>query len=212
MAGTKGSGVIRGNGSRPKSPMASRFRNAYRLNHGRTGFEGDWDDFVLTLNRRLQEAVSLNEEHKGAPFYAPANVLKRAVYELVLGLEGSGMASKIDNLIDAIRVGHENGKRFGDQRVLRRLQKEAQSDTFYFILLGLEGVGIDTFSLSKSNVTRFAQQLNYARRHKVPPEFLIGFLMQTGKIGEVCRRARNPKRFEKWYLEFPKPGLADERP
>lgn len=210
MARTKKGGVIRGSRV-PKSDVAARFRNAYRSNHGRTGFEGDWDDFVEGLNAKLQEAVGILAGEDAAPYYQPANVLKRCVYELVLDLEDAGMSDKIDDLIDHIRVAHEVGKPFGDRRVLRTLRKACETNTFYYILLGLEGTTIKTFSLSKSNVTRFAQQLNYARRHRVPPEFLIGFLMQTGGIGQVCKRAGEPKRVEKWFADLRKADRAKRR-
>jgi hypothetical protein len=191
--------------------VAARFLNAYRSNHGRTGFEGDWDDFVEALIVQLRQAKDIQAGKDAAPYYEPANVLKRSVYELVLDLEETDMAGKIDDLIDGIRVARENGKRLSDRRVLRRLQKECETDTFYYILLGLEGVGFDTFSLTRSNVTRFARQLNYARRHRVPPEFLVGFLMQTGSIGLICKRAREPKRVEKWFADLRKADRAKRK-
>ncbi|MCW1383929.1 hypothetical protein OLX02_13985 [Novosphingobium sp. KCTC 2891] len=168
--------------------------NVARRRPGRTGYEEEWEKFVASVEAELAAAFRATAEFGKSPYYAPANVVKRAVYRFVISSHSKIKLSLIERTIDLIRVAHAGGK------VLRPLRKDFRRDGFFWVLTGLH-LDCPAANLRKSDVTRFAQHLKYARRHRVPPEYLIGFLLQTGSLAEVYRRAQDPERREQWYLD-----------
>ncbi|QOV93443.1 hypothetical protein [Novosphingobium sp. ES2-1] len=168
--------------------------NVVRRRAGLTGYEEAWDKFVASVEAELANARRATAEFGKSPYYAPANVVKRAVYKFVISARAKVKLGPLERTIDAIRVAHAGGK------VLRTLRKDFRRDGFYWVLTGLH-LDCPAANLRKSDVTRFTQHLKYARRHRVPPEYLIGFLLQTGSLAEVYRRAQDPERREQWYLD-----------
>lgn len=49
----------------------------------------------------------------------------------------------------------------------------------------------DDSQVSRRERSNYAHELEYARRHKVPPELLCGFLLQSGGHGEVSKKLRD---------------------
>lgn len=153
----------------------------------------EWESFVEMVCERLRAFHDLPHDLKKSPYYAPSNIIRRSVYEFYILAKRSLKPRLLEEAIDDIRVAH-----VGEDRA-RTLRKDIKKEPYYWILMGLH-LDCPEANLRKSEVTRFAQHLNYARRHKVPPEFLVGFLMQTGSSAEVYRRAMDPDMREEWFL------------
>ncbi|SMC82695.1 hypothetical protein [Novosphingobium sp. B1] len=154
----------------------------------------EWEQFVEMVRERLRAFHDLPNDLKRSPYHAPSNIIRRSAYEFYLLSRQTLKPRLLEEAIDDIRVAH-----IGEDRA-RTLRKDIKKDPFYWILMGLH-FDCPEATLRKSEVTRFAQHLNYARRHDIPPEFLVGFLMQTGSNAEVYRRALNPDMREQWFLE-----------
>lgn len=56
--------------------------------------------------------------------------------------------------------------------------------------------------MTPSQKSKSAKALLYAYRHKVPPQFLTGFILQTGTNNAAARSA-NPDRREPWFALWP---------
>ena len=80
------------------------------------------------------------------------------------------------------------------------------------IYLGLLGLIASDDELKRPEKYRYAAELTYARRHRVPAELLVGFILQVGSQLKVLVRDKNhhedwfnPDRhtFEAYYREAP---------
>lgn len=182
--------------SKPSSSSnhVTRNPNAQRRKGGRTGYEEVWGSFIEQVEGELAKASELPDDLRKAPYYAPPNVVKRAVYTFVRDARRKLKPGPLEDTIDASRVAHAGSK------TLRTLRKDFRKEPYYWVLTGLH-LDCPAAKLRKSDVTRFAQHLNYAHRHKVPPEFLIGFLLQSGSLADIYQRALDRDRREKWFID-----------
>jgi hypothetical protein len=187
------SGAARG-GSRGAAKKSAPKANAVRRRAGLTGYEEEWDKFVDGVETQLAEAHQATIAFGKSPYYAPANVVKRAVYSFVDDARRRLKPGPLEKTIDKIRVAHAG------RAILRPLRKKIGKDTYYWVLIGLH-LDCPAAQVRKSDITRFSQHLTYARRHRVPTEYLIGFLLQTGSLSEVYRRAKDQDRREQWFLD-----------
>ena len=165
-----------------------------RKRNGSVEYHEEWDKFVELVRQNIQAARSLPDELKRSPYYSHSNVVKRCVYEFFEHAKKRIKPGPLELVISDIRAAS-----IGDDRA-RTLKKSMTKEPYYWLLTGLS-LDCPEANLCKSEVTRFAQHLNYARRHRVPPEYLIGFLMQTGSNAEVYRRALDLDRREPWFVE-----------
>jgi hypothetical protein len=182
----------------------NRKPNEYRRNRGRTGCEDEWGKFIDNLEQELAAAFDLPAGLRTSPYYSPPNIVKREVYKFYAYAKRKLKPGPLEDTIDAIRVA-----KAGKSKVLRTLRKDIKKEPYFWILTGLH-LDCPAANLRKPDVTRFAQHLNYAKRHKVPAEYLIGFLMQSGSLSEVYRRAQDPDYREHWFIEKsqPQPNMA----
>jgi len=157
----------------------------------------EWEDFVYDVKADLQLALTAAGS-KRPPLEQPTAVLKRKVYEF--GRDYVGRRSALPTAIENSRVNVENAKyrhNPDDFEPIRAIRKPFKDNEFHWIFLGLKsaftlkhrGPKVD-FSLATHEISRFAGQLQKACEHQVPPEYLIGFLYQTG----LCTRERGKSR------------------
>lgn len=180
---------------RPSS--GQRFRPHLRP----TAFDEDWQSFTEDVQAELQRSINLPEMERRSTYHDPVSVVKRMAYAFVLYHRPRTSALLIGQAIDRFRHEKEEKKRLSQQKLLRKMRKKYEDEPFYLVLSGLKyAVGISDFEIGEHDVSRFASQLTYADRHGVPQHFLIGFLLQTGSLSEVVRRAKDPNRREQWYL------------
>ena len=164
-------------------------------------FDDDWRQFVEDVSAKIQQSINLQALNRTTPNDEPFAVLKRLVYEFYLRYRKTVRGIDIQAAIENYRFECENRKSPKDRGNIRRLQKKFKDSYFYWILTGIaSGLQIGEFAIKKDHITRFSQQLIYARRHKVPPEYLTGFLYQSGTISEVCTKSKDKDRREDWYV------------
>lgn len=130
-----------------------------------------------------------------SPYDQPNSKLKRNVYRLVR------YCLKYD-LLDLLKESVEFQLE-GKSRVKPSLQNAA--NPFYW---GLSAVcGADN-KLPRTNKSRFAQELQYANMHDVPPEFLVGFIYQIGSSKDLQRKIDN-KEMQSWFVKRQKSASAE---
>lgn len=174
--------------AKPRSAKTRTTGKRFRI--GNT-FEEQWDGFKDTALTKVQQSVSASATVKLAPFDRADSVLKRLVYDFILKHRPTRGYGHIET---AIVYDRDDG---------RALRIRFEDNPFHWVLFGLKDYVqvVGEFEILKSDVTRYGRQLNYADRHEIAPELLIGFLMQTGSISEVCRRAvEHPMRYEGWFI------------
>lgn len=177
-----------------QSVRSNRKPNDYRRNRSQSGYDELWAEFIEQVEAELAAASILPDGLGKSPYYSPPNVVKRAVYRFVRHARKKLKPGPLEATIDKSRVAKAKGK------ILRTLKKDIRKEPYFWVLTGLF-LDCPAANLRKPDVTRFAQQLNYAHRHKVPDEYLVGFLLQTGSLAEVYRRAKDPNHREQWFVE-----------
>ena len=105
------------------------------------------------------------------PFSKPANVLRRAVYTLGTQIADGKNGSR---LVEFLR---ENSEKHGFSQINITAPDPDENPFFwcYHLLLREESLAITRDQRSKSS-----RQLVYAYKNKIPPDLLIGFILQIG--------------------------------
>lgn len=67
------------------------------------------------------------------------------------------------------------------------------NNPFHWVLRALKRRGLP---IGDSEVRRIATELEYARRHRVPDELVVGFIDQTGAGRDIYRRVADPDHRE----------------
>lgn len=183
----------RGKKTNVRQKRPGRNPNEHRRRGGTTGYEEIWANFIDSVESEILAAETLPEDVRRSPFYSTPNIVKRAVYRFALENKRKLKSQPLEDTIDKSRVAHAKGK------ILRGLKKNIKKEPFFWLLTGLS-LDCPAANIRKPDVTRFSQHLNYANRHKVPPEFLVGFLLQSGSLTDIYQRAQDPDRREHWYL------------
>jgi hypothetical protein len=66
------------------------------------------------------------------------------------------------------------------------------------IFLELFGLLLSDDELARSEKHRYADELEYARRHRVPTELLVGFILQSG-TRSIAQKVRTESPREPWF-------------
>ena len=152
--------------------------------------EVEWDEFKIDTLSKVRQRVNSPVGEKFAPYDRADSILKRMVYKFVRQHRQSKGFKHIETAIS------------NDRDSGRTMRIRFDDNPFHWVLFGLKNcVGIlGKFEIDKFSVSRFAKQLSYADRHDIEPELLIGFLLQTGTMSEVCEKADNSNSYEGWFL------------
>lgn len=192
--------VRKSRGSGPKNRAGRSTTNLPRPR--RTPFEDEWGNFIDDLE--VQMVSSLTSKEKINPYYAPASVIKRCAYRFFLKYKNVN-PNVISTAIENFRIDVENAKKSDDFIAVRRIRKPFKNNEFYWIITGIKSaftqklyLGAESYALETYDVSRFSLQLAYAARHKVPPDYLIGFLYQCGTFPEIANKFKQ-EVFETWY-------------
>lgn len=185
---------------RGRHKAGTRYRPAPRhsgqVRRRPTPFDSDWDDFKAEVKAAITRIVNSPPGTKFAPFDRADSVLKRMVYGFV---REHRPTKRYHHLETAIA---------NDRDEWRGLRVHFEDNPFHWVLVGLKDhvVIFGKFEIKKSDITRFGRQLSYADRHNIAPQLLIGFLVQTGTISEICQKVTNPETRERWYLDIQNNG------
>lgn len=189
---------------RGQSARSAQDANTFRRKYVVTGYEAEWGEFIESVEMQLEARAALSKELRRSPFYSTPNVVKRAVYSFIRNEVSKRQLLALEATIDKSRVDNAD-----INAVLRTLRKAIEDEPYFWVLIGLH-LDCPAANLRMADVTRFAQHLNYADRHDVPPEFLVGFLLQSGSLPEIYRRAKDPTHREPWHLgRMPSPPCGD---
>lgn len=178
-------------------------------------FYAEWNKFASDVRAALQISLNPPANRQMTPYDSPRAVLKRMVYEFVNKNARREAANNITQAIDYYQFSIEKMKKCSERRILRAPKIKYEENPYYVVLYGLlesesqkrrapgekkikSSIGM--LDIKKDQIWRFGQQLIYAHRHKVPDNFLIGFLDQSGSIKQVCLKAKDPSAREVWYL------------
>lgn len=141
-----------------------------------------WDEFEDQLTAAVRERNA--PAHRRPPFDTARGYLKREVYRYVCERLEKKAAVALEWCIEEARGGRQPRR------------PSFKENPFHWVLLGLQDN--PELNLKKGEVSRFGRQLLYGRRHKVPPELLIGFIYQTGSPALINRKLADDER-ESWF-------------
>jgi hypothetical protein len=111
----------------------------------------------------------------------PSGYLKREVYRLARDLIRFASMEGAMALLDNVRGRRARGR---------------AADS---LLHGLMGAVLTDEQLQRVEKSRYAEELQYALKHRVPEPYLVGFLLQIGSSSAARRDRRDADRFEAWY-------------
>jgi hypothetical protein len=133
--------------------------------------------------RRLKTQDKLGVRDKRAPPYdTPNGFLKREVYRLVRRC----INKQAVNLLRELVAKDDSSP---------RPTAYNEQDPFYWGFMFV--CGMDK-RVSRQDRWRFSNELQYAHKHNVPPELLVGFIYQIGKSDWLRERLRNGQMEEWW--------------
>ena len=129
----------------------------------------DWKGKIATIRD-----LWLAAPRPGASLYdQPRNVLRRETYSLA------------KEMIDALK----------ENEALKVLDDLRIDDVFRAIV----SLVVTADEISREEQTRYACELEYARRHRMPPELLIGFILQVNLGKDIKKRILDADAYEPWY-------------
>ncbi len=111
--------------------------------------------------------------------------LRREIYALGAHLlRWPSAGSVVDDLVDKIRIA--------------RTRPDKRDDVFHALLMCMYD---DDSAISRQERWLMAKELEYAHRHRIPPELVCGFLYQSGPRTEM------PKKIKAGHVE---PAFRDQ--
>ena len=145
-------------------------------------------DLILIQRRlrRIRDAwqTSANACRASSSAYLrPSSLLKREIYLLAQDLVNKFGNSVAQSLVE--QLGH---------------RISAVSDPHVKLFLALLNT-IPDVELARTEKHRYAYELTYARRHKVPAELLVGFLLQVGAGKRIKAFVDDEEGRELWYRQ-----------
>lgn len=144
-------------------------RGVHLPRHGQT----QWDNAMAELRDKLQGRP---RERRGlSPYDNRSGTIRRYMYRLVRGYRISSNLGII-------------------QKVVRSLQNEPlqvpfKDNPFYWALYAAKHDG--EIDLTDKEVSRYAAQMMYADRHRVDPDYLVGFVYQQGSHADLAQKLRD---------------------
>lgn len=159
-------------------------------------FSTDQDILAFAEKIRKKWKAFQDPDHQVAPYFMRMGYLKRALY----GFANACMDQEKSVLLH--KVAKSNVRHYRPSKELK--------DNPYFAAICLVLNGVSKFP--KNAKHQIPRELAYARKHDVPKEFLIGFLMQSGGYDRLIDNLRTGKMERWWVRKQEKNGLAAEPP
>ena len=132
-----------------------------------------------------------------SPYNKPHSKLKRSVYTLVKKCVEHNLIHVIEK---RVMLQHENSGTF-------KPSDSNKKNPFYW---GLLAVCTKRNPLPRSNLHRFALELQYANMHDVPVHFLIGFIYQIGTSEGLQDKIRN-SIMQPWFKDGQNKPLSENK-
>lgn len=119
---------------------------------------------------------ALENAKADCPYAARESYLKRSIYAVLFKSMQSGIHDELHLIVSRRRLPG------------RKLKHAAREFAWaMFIMFGDEEYDATTM-LPPAKRSRYARQMGYALRHRVPPHLLIGFLYQCGSPGRIAKK------------------------
>ena len=167
--------------------MVERIRLTSALLSQRTsGIEEEWAKRLDATQERfnLREGKKKRQQPKTPtpPYDKPNGYLKREVYRLVCDCIA-------DRKVRALQ------RKVATNDSSPRPSAHNEENPFYWGLLAV--CGINDPRVSRNNRSKFANELLYAHKHKVPADLLVGFIYQIGSSDGLRQRLVD-EQTEEW--------------
>jgi hypothetical protein len=160
--------------------------------------QNEWDDLRRELHGNLKRRAGVE---RLSPYDAPKAYFKREVYRFVHRL----LTAKCSEVLKAILI-------ISCEELVSRDPKTFKSNPFAWAMSCFRN---STFTLheeyegkpkkresvihvDRDMIWEYSRQLEYAWRHRVCPDLLIGFIYQCGGEAEVVRKAKDRAAVEDW--------------
>lgn len=174
-------------------PLRKPNRSARRARkHASLGWsprDDEWKDFVSSLHKTLND---IDEKTEKRPDRKRDAVFKREVYGFVCRYLDEGRAAHLSNTLEIYTWPRTP------------ISPTFKENPFHLALSAARDMkrqdGVE--AKQRWKISRFGRQLLYARRHRIPPELLTGFLHQVGSIIAVGKKADDPTKTEEWHDVF----------
>ena len=142
--------------------------------------------FELAADDIIERYDARGRDPRGAtPFAWPENQLKRECYNLIIKHTRWGGREIID-IVHKYRC-------IPDSITFRQ-------NKFYWGILAIDPKAA---FISDPSLSKYSKEMLYAWQHRVPPEYLIGFLLQSGNLPALRVKLREG-RTEKDFIDFRK--------
>ncbi len=136
---------------------------------------------AIELGARLQaiaDEATGRRERKLSPVESATGYIKRAVYDLVG--KWTGPHSTLQDML--VAAGHRPAR-----------ASALEGNPYHWVLLAIRRCG---YEVVHTEMRRIANELEYANRHAVPVELVVGFLLQTGAGDDIYRRVQDATSVE----------------
>jgi hypothetical protein len=145
------------------------------------------NDWYETSERILDRWQSLRNQGKRTPYDERNSYLKREVYRFVCGYLDAGTEHALRHVLEGEREDFPTSTTF-------------RENPFHWAFFALRDPSAPD-AIEKFEVSRFGRQLLYARRHRIPPELLVGFIHQSGGPDAVYRKV-GAGVLEEWASDY----------
>lgn len=154
------------------------------------------------------------DKHNNPPFLRPQNFTKRCIYELGCAVFDRKLCVRLEKFTKRLYGKNTEAMKVYDTA------PSSKTNPFAWGYLMVFGVGLlyrtksqdnsrddgghqgrlsaNTVTLTRDARYKASRELLYAYKHKVPTEYLVGFISQSGGHERIIPRANN-KKLEEWY-------------
>lgn len=148
---------------------------------------------IKSFSDELSATLARYAKRKKLPaYYDPNQIFVRYVYYFVRYrlAKGDSEHGSIERMIEK-----------ANKKGLLKSRRSRENPFRVGLLLLRHQVG---HNMPDSSVTKFSVQLLYAHEHDIPPQWLMGFLVQAGGYEKIKAKMDRKKR-EDWMLEWRMP-------
>lgn len=132
-----------------------------------------WDEAMAELAAKLQGRP---RDRRGlSPYDNRSGTIRRYIYRLVRSYRRSRQLNIIKKVVHSLHN--------------EPLKVPFNANPFYWALYAAKQD--DDIDLTDQEVSRYATQMVYADKHRVEPEFLIGFVYQQGNHADLAQKLRD---------------------
>lgn len=135
--------------------------------------------------KNLQLVNASTQKVKIPPNYSSLGTLKRYVYAVGVALKHANQVGVVSNFIP-------------EERIIRQNTPDPRTEVFFWLTTAI--IAKSKEGLPSSQIWKLSKQLEYAFRHKVPPELVVGFIYLIVNPEDISKKIETGEK-ESWYTE-----------